>query len=83
MSIKIAMCQLLIEGGEPERNLERAEELIDIARDNNSDIALLPECIDFGWTHPSGINNADTIPGKYSNQLCDMAKNIKFLFVLV
>jgi len=77
MSIKIAMCQLLIEGGEPERNLERAEELIDIARDNNSDIALLPECIDFGWTHPSGINNADTIPGKYSNQLCDIAKKYK------
>ena len=57
--------------------LERAEELIEIAKDNNSDIALLPECIDFGWTHPSGIKNSDTIPGKYSDQLCEMAKKYK------
>jgi predicted amidohydrolase len=77
MKLKIAMCQLLIEGGEPERNLERAEELIEIAKDNDSDIALLPECIDFGWTHPSGIKNSDTIPGKYSDQLCEMAKKYK------
>ena len=68
------MCQLLIEGGEPDRNFERAEELIQIAKDNNADIALLPECIDFGWTHPSGITNAQEIPGKYSNLLCELSK---------
>ena len=63
-------------GWEPEKSNERKNP-IDIAKNNNSDIALLPECIDFGWTHPSGINNADTIPEKYSHQLCDMAKKYK------
>jgi len=77
MKLKIAMCQLLIEGGEPNRNLERAEDLIRIASENQSDIALLPECIDFGWTHPSGLINADTIPGKYSDLLSEMAKKYK------
>ena len=77
MKLKIAMCQLLIEGGEPERNFKRAQDLVKIASENQSDIALLPECIDFGWTHPSGIKNAHTIPGKYSNILCELAKKYK------
>ena len=77
MKIKIAMCQLLVEGGEPERNFERAEELIKIAKDNDTDIALLPECIDFGWTHPSGLTNAKEIPGKYSDKLCELSKKYK------
>ena len=38
--MKIAVCQLLVEGGEPHRNLKRAEALIEKAR-NNCDMVWL------------------------------------------
>ena len=73
-NIKIGLGQLLIEGGEPDRNFSRAKDLIIDAKKNNCSLILLPECLDFGWTHPSGINNSKTIPGEFSNILCDEAK---------
>ena len=80
-NIKIGLGQLLIEGGEPDRNFNRAKDLIIDAKKNNCSLILLPECLDFGWTHPSGINNSKTIPGEFSNILCDEAKKMKFIFV--
>jgi predicted amidohydrolase len=72
--MKIALGQLLVEGGEPERNLERAEKMVKEAAQNNCDIILLPETLDFGWTHPSALSEALPIPGAYSDQLCRAAK---------
>jgi len=72
--VKIGMCQLLVEGGEPERNLQRANLIIKQAADQNCDIALLPECLDLSWTHPSAKTRANPIPGPYSDILCDSAK---------
>ncbi len=72
--MKIALGQLLVEGGEPERNLERAEKMVQEASQNHCDIILLPETLDFGWTHPSALQESEPIPGKYSHQLCSMAK---------
>ena len=72
--MKLAICQLLIEGGEPYRNLERSETLIEEAKNKSCDLALLPETLDFAWTHPSGLEEADQIPGVFSNKLCSMAK---------
>ncbi|MFN4811007.1 MAG: carbon-nitrogen hydrolase family protein [Bacteroidota bacterium] len=73
-NIKIGLGQLLVEGGEPDRNLERAYELIKEAKTNGCHIILLPETMDFGWTHPSALDESEPIPGKYSNLLCDWAK---------
>ena len=75
--MKCAVCQLLIEGGEPYRNLQRAEKLIAEAKDNSCDLALLPETLDFAWTHPSGLKEADKIPGVFSNKLISLAKRYK------
>jgi predicted amidohydrolase len=74
MKLKVGMIQLLVEGGEPDRNLERAEKYISIAAQQNIDIALLPETLDFAWTHPSVKNEAEPVPGKYSDILCNSAK---------
>lgn len=74
-TIKIGMGQLLVEGGEPERNLRRAVELIDLAGQKDCDIVLLPECLDFGWTHPSAKNESQSIPGPLSDILCNAAKD--------
>ena len=76
-NIKIGLGQLLVEGGEPERNLNRAIDLIKDAKKNNCNLILLPECLDFGWTHPSSIKNAKAIPGEFSDILCDEAKKNK------
>lgn len=73
-TIKIAMGQLLVEGGEPERNIGRAKKMIEEASQKRSDIILLPETIDFAWTHPSCLKEAKPIPGEYSDDFCNMAK---------
>ncbi len=71
--IKLAMAQLLVEGGEPDRNMERATKMIKDAAENKCNIVLLPETFDFAWTHPSALTEAQPIPGKYSNLLCNLA----------
>ncbi len=72
--IKIGLGQLLVEGGEPERNLERAKQMISQAAQAKCDIILLPECLDLAWTHPSAKTEAQPIPGPFSDELCRQAK---------
>ncbi|MCP4121489.1 MAG: carbon-nitrogen hydrolase family protein [Bacteroidetes bacterium] len=75
--VKIGMAQILVEGCEPYRNFERAEKLVAEAAEVNCDIVLLPETIDFAWTHPSALTDARPIPGEFSDIFCDMAKKYK------
>jgi len=75
--IKIGMGQLLVEGGEPERNLKRAEEMIAQAAQQQCEIVLLPECLDLAWTHPSAKNEAKPIPGEHSSCIVRAAKQHK------
>lgn len=74
MKIKVALGQLLVEGGEPGRNLARATKLIEEGAKRNCDLILLPETIDFAWTHPCVFNEAESIPGRRSDLLCILAK---------
>ncbi|GAB3729194.1 hypothetical protein GCM10027594_11280 [Hymenobacter agri] len=67
------MGQLLVEGGEPTRNLARAVEQIALAADQHCDLVLLPETLDFAWTHPSALYEAQPIPGPFSEVLCQAA----------
>lgn len=71
--IKIGLAQLLVEGGEPERNFERAVILIEQAANKKCNIVLLPETIDFAWTHPSAKTECHAIPGLYSDFFCKQA----------
>jgi len=73
-SMKVCMGQLLVEGGEPERNLDRAEEMVGHASKEKCDLILLPECLDLAWTHPSAKTEAKEIPGDYSRRLCGAAQ---------
>ncbi|WP_201981666.1 carbon-nitrogen hydrolase family protein [Hymenobacter rubidus] len=72
-SLRVGMAQLLVEGGEPARNLARAVEKIAEAAAQNCDLVLLPETLDFAWTHPSALQEAQPIPGPFSDQLCQAA----------
>ncbi len=72
--MKLGLAQLLVEGTEPQRNFERAEKLIALATQQKCDIVLLPETIDFAWTHPDALKEAQPVPGKFSDVFCALAK---------
>jgi predicted amidohydrolase len=72
--MKLGLAQLLVEGTEPQRNFERAEKLIALATEQKCDIVLLPETIDFAWTHPDALKEAQPVPGKFSDVFCALAK---------
>ncbi len=75
--MKLGLAQLLVEGTEPQRNFERAEKLIAQAARQQCDIVLLPETIDFAWTHPDALTQAEPVPGKFSDVFCALAKQYK------
>ena len=68
------MAQILVEGGEPNRNLERALESIEECKRLCCDLVILPETLDLGWTHPSAFSEAQEIPGQRSQIICDAAR---------
>lgn len=80
--MRLALAQLLVEGGEPERNLQRAQKMIEKASSQNADIILLPETLDFAWTHPSSLNENQPIPGVYSDFFCELAKKHQLMICL-
>ena len=60
---KLALVQMYVEPSELQKNLNHAAVLIAEAARGGADIALLPEVLDLGWTHPSAKILAGTIPG--------------------
>ena len=59
---KLAMIQMEVRGGDKEWNVGHALELIAEAAAHGAQVALLPECMDLGWTHPSSLTQAESIP---------------------
>ncbi|RKX80390.1 MAG: carbon-nitrogen hydrolase family protein [Spirochaetes bacterium] len=77
---KLAMIQMLVIGGEREENLNHAVSLIEKAANQGAEIALLPECLDLGWTHPSsGTLSAEIPDGKNCRALRKAAADNKIL----
>lgn len=72
--IRVGMGQLLVEGGEPRRNMERAVKMAVESAQKNCHILLLPETLDLGWTHPSALTEAQPVPGVWSDALRAAAK---------
>jgi predicted amidohydrolase len=72
--MKLAMAQMLVEPGNKNANLLRAEQNIERAASENADVVVLPEALSLGWTHPSARNEADDIPnGDACRRLCHAA----------
>lgn len=59
---KLAMIQMLVEGGAKQRNLERARGLIIEAAQQGAQVLVLPEAMTLGWTHASARKSAERIP---------------------
>ncbi len=62
-AVKIAVGQMLVEGGAVSDNLARAEQMIAAAALQGCNVVVLPECLDVGWTHPDAVALAEPIPG--------------------
>lgn len=73
---RLALGQVLVECGEPERNLRRARELIEHAAEQGAQIVVLPECLDVGWTFPAARKLAQPIPGPSSDGLAEAARQV-------
>ena len=75
LPFKLAVAQMHVVGGELERNLEHAAEMIQEAAENGAQVVLLPEAMDLGWTDPSALTMAEPVPGgKTAAMLSRMAK---------
>jgi predicted amidohydrolase len=73
-AFQIGMAQILVEGGRPECNLDRAVRAIGEAAVRGCRLVVLPECLDVGWTDPSARDLARPIPGSYSRSLSRAAR---------
>jgi predicted amidohydrolase len=74
-TIKLAMAQMLVEGGKPDENLGRAVEMIRRGAAEGCRVVVLPECLDVGWTHESARRLAEPIPGGPSDRLARAARD--------
>jgi predicted amidohydrolase len=72
---KLAMAQMLVQGGDVAQNLRRAVEMVEQAAEQGCEIVVLPECLDAGWTYPAAHKLAQPIPGKSSDELCHAAES--------
>lgn len=71
--VRVAMGQMLVEGGRPQENLERAVRMVHRAAEDGCAILVLPECLDLAWTHPTARDLAQPIPGQRSDLLAQAA----------
>jgi predicted amidohydrolase len=62
MPFKLALIQMLVEGGSKADNLQRALHRIDEAVRHGAQVMLLPETLDLGWTHESALTKSEPIP---------------------
>jgi predicted amidohydrolase len=60
--MKLAIAQMLVEPGNKQANLVRAEHWIAEAAAQRAEVVVLPEAMPLGWTHPSARTEADGIP---------------------
>ncbi len=68
------MAQILVEGGCPQPNLDRAAARIAQAAQQGCGVVVLPECMDLGWTHGSAQTLAQPIPGPHSDRIAAAAR---------
>lgn len=79
--MKIALAQMLVEPGEKQANLARAEAWIAQAAGRDAEVVVLPEALTLGWTHPSARTLADEIPSGESCARLRVAARAHRIFV--
>lgn len=76
-SFTVAMVQMSVQANDIAANLATATRLLKQASAKNARVAVLPECMDLGWTHPGSLYNATAIPdGVVFQTLSSLAKEL-------
>ncbi len=75
LNYNIGMGQMLVVGGVYQENLSRALKMVQVAREKDCSIVVLPETLDTGWLHPNLHEMAKPIPGATSDILCQAAQD--------
>jgi predicted amidohydrolase len=70
-----------VDGGMPEQNRQRAERYIAEAAAQGADLALLPECLNVGWTHPASLTHAEAIPAGATFQALAASARLHGIYV--
>src|SRR5262249_50874429 len=73
-SYRVGLAQILVEGGRPDANLDRAVDAVHQAAARGCRLVVLPECLDLGWTDPSARDLARPIPGPHCEVLARAAR---------
>lgn len=74
--LHVAMVQMNIADGDIEENMRRAEKSIREAANMNVDMVCLPEAADLGWLCQTARRDACPIPGRYTDFLSRIAKEL-------
>ncbi|MBM3822094.1 MAG: carbon-nitrogen hydrolase family protein [Verrucomicrobia bacterium] len=77
-SVKLALAQMLVRPGEAASNVDRALDAIARAARERAQIVLLPEALDFGWTHPHLGDQVQPVPeGAFFRALAAAARKAR------
>ena len=71
---RAGMAQILVAGGRPQANLDRAVDAVRQAAARGCRLVVLPECLDLGWTDPSARELSQPIPGPHADLLAQAAR---------
>ena len=74
---RAGMAQILVEGGRPQANLDRAVDAVRQAAARGCRLVLLPECLVLGCTDPSARELAQPVPGPHADRLAQAARHSK------
>ena len=75
-SLRVAMAQIEIEDGDVAGNMMRAEDAAREAVKAGAQLVCIPEAADWGWLYQEARRDAYPIPGRYTNRLSRLAKEL-------
>lgn len=81
-SVAVGMGQIRVVPGDVAGNLDRIHAVARLARENNCDVLVLPECADVGWMDPSAIANAEPLTGRRVSRLRGIAEQFEIAMVV-
>ncbi|MDO8682480.1 MAG: carbon-nitrogen hydrolase family protein [Armatimonadota bacterium] len=74
--LKVSMVQIRVEDGDIDGNMRRAEEGIRESVARGVDLVCIPEAADWGWLYQQARRDAYPIPGRYTDHLAKLAKEL-------
>jgi predicted amidohydrolase len=72
-TLRVGLGQMLVEGGQKQSNLVRAQAMIRAAASRQCDVVVLPEASAIGWTDDSAMAQAEPISGPFVKAIARVA----------